>query len=282
MADEGAARDELLEEVFREHRTRMVGYAYAQLRVWNIPPCWVDAEDVVQIVHQRVWCTPSRPAEAQMLRTYVYRALGNEVIRAAKRYRAAHRYEAVNQDLEAVEEVAVPDCSDQIAERTDLYAALGALPPQQRTAVFLNKGMDVPQRETASAMGKKPGTVATHVSRAMKVLQVTLVALCVAWCGVVLKWAKALVRNFEASSGGHVPHVPTAPGTGLGVWVLGIALVILSLAALYALRRLSPLLPAIRHTLVRLANAVGRWSRRLEGIEAVQNLPLRENGSGGG
>jgi RNA polymerase sigma-70 factor (ECF subfamily) len=106
--------------------------------------------------------------------------IGNEVKYAARRYQTGRAYASRDADveLEFAEPAADPYAAAEL--RAELAGALSALSQQQRRAVLLTKEMGLTQAETARAMRAAPGTVATHVSRALVALRVTLGVLVVA------------------------------------------------------------------------------------------------------
>ncbi|GAA3502721.1 hypothetical protein GCM10019016_098300 [Streptomyces prasinosporus] len=248
-----------------EQGGRMVGHARTRLASRGVPGSWADAEDVVQTACAQVLAT-SRPI--RHVRAYLYRVIEREVDRAAKRYRAAHRDEARGGDGLFVVEPAArdPDVCDAVAERTDLSAALRALPPQQRTAVLCTKVIGLTQAETARAMGKNAGTVATHVSRAVTALKVSLGAVCIVLVGVTAAWLGAAGRAADPAAGGGAP--PAAAGL-LGAWGAALAGAALLLGVAWAvvrypLRSPSPLGPKrfAASVLRRLVAVATRWWER--------------------
>ncbi|MFJ5779539.1 RNA polymerase sigma factor [Streptomyces sp. NPDC093094] len=194
-------RAEALAALVAERQGQMVGYARKRLRCSGVPPSSAEARDVVQNALTSVLACPE-PVE--QLRPYVFAAIRNEVSQAARRYhRAGQAYGSLDADvrLEA-DEPAVDPCG--AAElRVVVGAALTALPQQQRTAMLLHKELGLTQAETARAMGAAPGTVATHVSRAMVTLRVSLGALAV---------VVTVVTALRLGSTGALPSAPAAGG----------------------------------------------------------------------
>ncbi|MFD3580516.1 RNA polymerase sigma factor [Streptomyces sp. NPDC058644] len=260
--------------LFDEQGKQMVGHARTRLASWRVPASWADADDIVQTACVKVLATP-RPI--RHVRAYLYRVIEREVDLAAKRYRAARRDDAAGGDeLFAVKLAARhPDVCDAAAERTDLSAALRALPPQQRTAVFYSKVMGLTQAETAQAMGKNSGTVATHVSRAVTALKISLGVVCIVLVGATAAWLGAIRRTADPAAGGEVP-----PGAGglLGVWVIVLAGVAVLLGAGCAVVKYRPRPPLLLSPerlgtwiLWRLGNVVRRWLGR--GVPKTRKAP---------
>ena len=67
-------------------------------------------------------------------------------------------------------EVAVPDVSDEVVNRTDLLRALLTLPARQRATVVLRYLEGMSERETAAVMRCSEGTVKSQTARALNTL----------------------------------------------------------------------------------------------------------------
>lgn len=61
-----------------------------------------------------------------------------------------------------------------VEERSALFAAIHALPPQQRAAVLLRHWLGLSVAETARELGITEGTVKSHTSRGLTALRLTL------------------------------------------------------------------------------------------------------------
>ncbi|GAA2615646.1 hypothetical protein GCM10010304_81230 [Streptomyces roseoviolaceus] len=173
---QAATHAEAVSALFDERYEQMVGFARQGLRRHGIPPSVAEPEDVVQTAFALVL---ARTEPIEHLRAYVFSVIRNEVRHAARRYQAGQGCASRDADveLEATEPAADPYAAAEL--RAELAGALSALPQQQRKAVLLTKEMGLTQAETARAMGTAPGTVATHVSRALVALRVTLGVLAV-------------------------------------------------------------------------------------------------------
>ncbi|WP_331758837.1 sigma-70 family RNA polymerase sigma factor (plasmid) [Streptomyces sp. NBC_01544] len=194
---ETAPHAEALSDLVDERYGLLVGYARKRLAALDVPPAWVDAEDVVQNALENVLV---RAEPIEELRPYVFAVIKNEVRHAARRYRSGLGYGSrdVDVQLEAADP-AVHPC-DGADLRLDLQAALHALPEQQRAAAFCTKVLGFTQEETAAVIKTAPGTVGTHVSRAMVALRATLGALGVA----LVAWGTAWL------AGGTKEAIPAA------------------------------------------------------------------------
>lgn len=186
-----APHAEAVSALVAERYGQLVGYARKRLRACDVPPAWVDAEDVVQNALAGVL---ARTEPIRGLKSYVFTVISNEVSHAARRYRAGQAYGSLDADVRLEAAGPANDSCSTADLRLDLEGALDGLPPQQRRAVLFTKALGLTQAETAKAMGTAPGTVATQVSRAVAALRVTLGALglaLVAW-GTAWLWGRGL------------------------------------------------------------------------------------------
>jgi RNA polymerase sigma-70 factor (ECF subfamily) len=120
------------------------------------------AEDVAAEAFARAYARWSRVGGLAYRDAWVLRVATNLAIDAARR-----RLTAPALDREAE----VLDFADVIALRTTLVAALAALSRSQREAVVLRYLIDLPEDEVALALGIRPGTVKSHLHRAVTTLR---------------------------------------------------------------------------------------------------------------
>ena len=85
--------------------------------------------------------------------------------RGARIEQAAHAHAALN-DHEV-------DAQGEAGDRIDLAAALRRLPPEQRVAVSLYFGEDMPVADIAIVTGVPPGTVKSRLFAARKMLRLS-------------------------------------------------------------------------------------------------------------
>lgn len=248
------AHADALAELAAERYEQMVGYARKRLQAFGVPPSSADPQDVVQIALTKVLTCQKR---VEKLRPYVFTVIKNEVNHAARRYRAGLGYGTTSADVRlesagpAVHPIAAADL------RMDLEAAMSRLPPQQRTAMH-HKARGDTQAETAAAMGTAPGTVATHVSRAVVTLRMTLQAL----LGVVLvvfaaAWLQTSSSPADPASGGDLMEQLKQPVI-VGMFALGSALLALSVVSLSGFRTPSWVLRLLRWMLRRQLSPAAR------------------------
>ncbi len=105
--------------------------------------------------------------------TWLYRITYNvclDLVRA----RARRPADPLELAVEAVS--TAPDPADIATSRTDLAAALAALPADQRTAVLLVDAEGMDYAAAADVLGVAPGTVGSRVSRGRAALRTALTA----------------------------------------------------------------------------------------------------------
>jgi RNA polymerase sigma factor (sigma-70 family) len=128
-----------------------------------------DAEEAAQEAFVKAWRALPRFRAGAPFRPWLLAIVGNE---ARNRRRAAGRRAGVA--LRAVHERPSGDAapSPEAAllaggERRALLAALSALDERDRTVIACRFLLDLSERETAEALGCRPGTVKSRLSRAL-------------------------------------------------------------------------------------------------------------------
>ncbi|MEU5539426.1 sigma-70 family RNA polymerase sigma factor [Streptomyces sp. NPDC020362] len=239
-----------------ERYGQLVGYARRRLRAFDVPLAWVDAEDVVQ---NALLSVLTRSKSIGKLRPYVFTVIKNEAWHATQRYRCGQAYGSRDADVQLEATGPAVDPCGTADLRLDLSAALSALPAQQRTAVFCTKVLGLTQAETARAMDKSPGTVATHTSRAVATLKLALGALAVALVGCATQWLRSGTWFVQPAAGGGLETL-LAQGSFIGLAVAGsLAVTAVVMLGVVRLRRL---LAPVRDRVWRLLRS--RFARLLE------------------
>ncbi|MEU0008026.1 sigma-70 family RNA polymerase sigma factor [Streptomyces sp. NPDC006314] len=221
---------EVVSALVAERYGQMVGRARQWLRTFDVPSAWVDAEDVVQNALAGV-LAHGEPVEK--LRPYVFTVIEYEARRAARRYHSGLGYGSRDADV-TLEYAGPADLCRTADLRLDIEAALSALPPRQRTAVLATKVLGLTQAETAEAMGTKPGTVATHVFRAVRTLKLAVGALAVVLTSWSVAWLRMGRQLAEPAAGGDPVKVLSSLAPRFLAWtavsVLGSLLLWLALS----------------------------------------------------
>ncbi|MER6087705.1 RNA polymerase sigma factor [Streptomyces bluensis] len=201
MSEAGRGVGLTLGEVHACYYGEMVGSARNALREAGVPESHIGAEDIVQNAFAKAYRDPGRIRQP---RAYLYTVIRREVQEQAARARRAraHTYTDVP--------VPAPDCGDMVVEVCDVRRALSSLPVQQRAAVWATKAVDWSQAEYAQRVGKHPGTVATHVSRAVAVLKTKLAVATVVAAVALSSAGTATIRRHSAASrpGPSFPDLP--------------------------------------------------------------------------
>ncbi|MER6151333.1 RNA polymerase sigma factor [Streptomyces hirsutus] len=201
-------------ELYESELGWMTGVARRLLSNEQIPDSVVGAEDVVHAAFAKALCNPARIRQP---RAYLYQVIRNEVGSVTRKYRHKEERERPLMDSEPV-----PDFSSVVVDRVALHHALKRLSVQQRTAVWATKALDLTQAQTAAAMGRRPGTVATHVARAMAFLATVITAV----TGIMLVWnclTRWRIRVQEASTDGGVQSLLSWKFVIEGLWQFGAA-----------------------------------------------------------
>lgn len=125
----------------------------------------VDPEDVVQEAFCKVFAGRARlRGEESDNAQYLTRAVVNEIRDRHRRREVARRKAHL---VPGASLVAPPDSGERLSVRQ----AVAALPLRQREAIVLRYWLDLPLDEVASAMGVRPGTAKSTVSRALEALR---------------------------------------------------------------------------------------------------------------
>jgi RNA polymerase sigma factor (sigma-70 family) len=228
----GTPVTEDLGTLYRGHRGEMEGLARRLLAEERLPESVLSAEDVVQTAFAKILRAPDQIRDP---RAYVYAVIRSDVRAASRqnRRRAVLALVAVCHTRSA--EVQVADFSDLVANRVAVYRALYDLPPQQRTAVWATKALEYTHAETAEAMNKKPGTVATHVVRAVAALRVHLAALLVVGVMALSLAGSRLLTRMQPPAGSPQSPLQLAPSASTWIYV-AVGCLLVSGLARWALR----------------------------------------------
>jgi RNA polymerase sigma factor (sigma-70 family) len=128
-----------------------------------------DPEDVVQESFCKLYAARGRLfADDAKVVAYLNRIVVNEV-------RSRHRRRLVaRRDAHLLVTADVVDPNARHGDRRAVVDALAALPPRQREALVLRFWMDLPVAAIADAMGVRPGTVKSQISRGLDLVGAAL------------------------------------------------------------------------------------------------------------
>jgi RNA polymerase sigma factor (sigma-70 family) len=136
---------------------------------WLITRSTADAEDAAQEAFVKAFYALGRFRAGEAFRPWVLRIVANE---AKNRRRSAGRRErlALRVAGERGPGDAVPSpetAAVEVERREDLLTALERLPERDRLVVAYRYLLELSEAETAEALGVRPGTVKSRLSRAL-------------------------------------------------------------------------------------------------------------------
>ena len=136
---------------------------------WLITRSTADAEDAAQEAFVKAYYALGRFRAGEAFRPWILRIVANE---AKNRRRSAGRRErlAVRVADERGPGDAAPSpetAAVEVERREDLLAALEQLPERDRLVVAYRYLLELSEAETAEALGVRPGTVKSRLSRAL-------------------------------------------------------------------------------------------------------------------
>jgi RNA polymerase sigma-70 factor (ECF subfamily) len=127
-----------------------------------------DAEEAVQEAFLRAWRFRASLATGADVRPWLYRVVVN-TCNSKLRKEIPHRdHRVADEELDALPEP--DDVTDGLAVGSDLITALRSLPVHLRVVVVLRYFADLSERELATAIGKRPGTVKSRLHEARRIL----------------------------------------------------------------------------------------------------------------
>ena len=133
-----------------------------------------DAEDVAQDAFVKAYRALPRFRSGEPLRPWLLAIVANEARnrrRAAGR-RAALVLRAAGEGRSSGEAASSPEAALLAGERRDaLLAGLGRLGDRDRTVIACRYLLELTEAETAAALGVRPGTVKSRLSRALERLR---------------------------------------------------------------------------------------------------------------
>jgi len=143
---------------------------------WLITRSSAEAEDAAQDAFVKAYYALGRFRRGEAFRPWVLRIVANE---ARNRRRSSGRHERlalmVERDRGPGDAAPSPEAATLAREdREQLVAALEALPERDRVVVAYRFLLELSEAETAAALGVRPGTVKSRLSRALGRLRMTM------------------------------------------------------------------------------------------------------------
>jgi RNA polymerase sigma-70 factor (ECF subfamily) len=129
-----------------------------------------DAEEAVQEAFLRAWRFRASLATGSDVKPWLYRVVVN-TCNSKLRQEIPHR-DRQSADVELVGRPSVEDIPTQIASSQDVLRALQDLPAHLRVVVVLRYYADLSEREIATAIGRRQGTVKSRLHEARRQLAV--------------------------------------------------------------------------------------------------------------
>jgi RNA polymerase sigma-70 factor, ECF subfamily len=127
-----------------------------------------DAEEAVQEAFLRAWRFRDALTSVPSIRPWLYRVVVNSCY-SKLRQEIPHRDRRSGQEL--LDSVSsVDDPPGRIAQSRDVVQALQDLPLPLRVVVVLRYYADLSEREIATAIGRRPGTVKSRLHEARRLL----------------------------------------------------------------------------------------------------------------
>jgi RNA polymerase sigma-70 factor (ECF subfamily) len=127
-----------------------------------------DAEEAVQEAFLRAWKFRASLASGTDFKPWLYRVVVN-TCNSKLRQEIPHRDRRSGEhDLAGLS--AIDDALGNVAGSQDLVRALGDLPVHLRVVVVLRYYADLTEREIATAIGRRPGTVKSRLHEARRQL----------------------------------------------------------------------------------------------------------------
>lgn len=128
------------------------------------------AEDVVQDAFITVHAAWDQIRDKDAAVAYLHRSVVNTARSRFRRRSIVGRLLALRQDVQISAEDAV--MSDRLPG--PLAVAIAALPRREREAVLLRYYLDLSEKETAEALGLRPGSIKAYSSRGLAKLRIAM------------------------------------------------------------------------------------------------------------
>jgi len=127
-----------------------------------------DAEEAVQEAFLRAWRFRASIPTGSDVRPWLYRVVVNACNSKLRHEIPFRDHRSTDADLSAIP--SVTDAPGHVAESQDLIRAIGDLPIHLRIVVVLRYYADLSEREIATAIGRRQGTVKSRLHEARRLL----------------------------------------------------------------------------------------------------------------
>ena len=160
-----------LEAIFDAYATRLLAFAYAQVRSRE------TAEEIVQDLFLSIWSGRARWSVRGGLKIYLFQAVRNRVLNDIRAQRVRDR-NIVVRDPALITGYASRDRTDDRTCNEDLEhaieRAIAELPERNRQVFLLVRQQNLAHREVASILGISVKAVEMHMIRALHALRLRL------------------------------------------------------------------------------------------------------------
>ncbi|WP_285595438.1 SigE family RNA polymerase sigma factor [Kineosporia sp. NBRC 101731] len=160
----GVDAETAVEMLFDRHQLRMLRVATVLV---GDP---VAAEDVVQDAFLAVHAGWDRIRNKDEAVGYLHRSVVNGARSRLRRRSVVFRLAGLRQH----DQISAEDAALRAQLPKPLMEAIGALPRREREAVLLRHYLDLSEKETADALGLRPGSVKAYASRGLAKLRAVL------------------------------------------------------------------------------------------------------------
>jgi RNA polymerase sigma-70 factor (sigma-E family) len=157
-------RESVLTALFDEHYTRMLRVAVVLLG--DV----AGAEDVVQDAFLALYSAWARVRDKQEVVGYLHRSVVNGARSRLRRRAVASRFRPLRES----DGISAEDSVLSRLMSGPVIAAMLSLPRREREAVLFRHYLDLSERQTAVALGLRPGSVKGYASRGLAKLRAAL------------------------------------------------------------------------------------------------------------
>lgn len=126
-----------------------------------------DAEEIAAEAFARAFASWEKVGALEYRDAWVTRVAANLAVDLTRRRSRRRRYAVAN-------DAPVADLADGVARNAALVASLGRLSRSQREVTVLRYLADLPEQDVAATLGLQPGTVKSHLHRALIALRLDL------------------------------------------------------------------------------------------------------------
>ncbi len=155
------------EHIFREYFKVLCHVAYPVVKDPDV------AKDIVQQVFLKLWNNREKYQIQTSVRSYLHRAVVNTALNHVESDKKSRKL-SLSPLVESVAEPEISDETDNEKLKIKIEEAIKALPPQCQTVFSLSRYSEMSNKEIAEYLNISIKAVEKHITKAMKVLKVSL------------------------------------------------------------------------------------------------------------